>query len=81
MSTDLNKFNTVLLDNLIDALTIIRNFAYIATTGTVTVSPVHLANLDIKINRLIKLRDLYKSSYEDFLKEYPKIIDELNKLS
>mgnify|MGYP001321353046 FL=1 len=81
MSEDLNKFNTILLDNLIDALTIIKNFVYVPTTGVVTVSPTSLANLDIKINRLKKLRDLYKSSYEDFLKEYPKIIDELNKLS
>lgn len=79
MSADLDKFNTILLDNLIDALTIIKNFIYVSTTGTVSVNPTHLTNLQTKITRLTKLRDLYKNNYEQFLTEYPKIIEEINK--
>ncbi len=79
MAKELTEFNTLLIDSLIDSLTIIRSFTYLHTGGgVVSVSPPQLISLDNKITILKKIRDLFIEDYQTALKELPKILDELN---
>jgi uncharacterized protein YerC len=78
MSDELSKFNTLLLDTLIDCIVTLKNATIVTNTGTGTVNPADIAILAGKVTVLTQIRDKFRNLYEDKQKEIASLIEQIN---